>query len=122
MKRLLLAVWDFVHTLIYHRQIIAFWKEEAEKDFDIKMVELKANYESMQATFEHPGIQVMVGTMVRMMEHYEAANYLAITVSAPDDVYEFIIQKKHGETPSEQNQRLKQEIAELRAQLTELQQ
>lgn len=120
MKKQIIKIYDYIITLINHRKIINHWKTEALKDYELKMIEFKANMNAIDATFEHPLNITLIETMIKAFKNIEGAeNYCLLNVHYDNELWEFTIQRKYGKTPSDIAGELRKENEELKKKLNE---
>lgn len=64
---------------------------------------------------EHPVVMTVAGELTRFLKEQEAANYIELRLTDANDGQEYalLIQRVGGETPAQQAQRLKDELATL---------
>lgn len=102
---------------------LTHWKEvrEAERAFMNQFSHMSAEMDERgyRLSMSHPAITSIVADLVALMEENKAPNYIEMTLHSKVSYQRFrlLIQREGGETPSEQNTRLKEEIAGLQAKL-----
>jgi hypothetical protein len=116
---------NYLYTIVMHRKIIKHlkfeakhWKDEALKNFELRLTEFKADLKGMNATFEHPLIISLIDALVKTYKSVDGAkNYVSITYKGDDEFWEVTIRRKTGKTPSDLVAELKKENEELKEKL-----
>ncbi|MEX2363964.1 MAG: hypothetical protein WD597_10080 [Balneolaceae bacterium] len=115
LMRLLWGLRQFAYTLFNHREIIAELESELSKDFDIRVTKFHQTVNSIDATMESEFVSAFVDHMIQLYKNIGGENYLSMSAVREGELYEFIIQRKHGKTASELVAELKEEIELLKA-------
>lgn len=89
------------------------WQGEAVAP--VRIHAMTADDRVVRVLAEHPVVMTVAGELTRFLKEQEAANYIELRLTDANDGQEYalLIQRVGGETPAQQAQRLKDELATL---------